>query len=192
MTDNGDKTIRAFLGIELAPEVKKAIYELQQRLRKYALKARWKYIENYHLTLKFLDQISMAQWKQIDAAMREVAGGKKPFDLIVSGMGVFAGKGAIRVLWLGLSGDLPELYSLQREIDQALTPLGFPPEKRPYRPHITIGQDIVFECPFDQIRESSGEVHLGLTKVDNIYLFKSEQVQQKRVYSKLSEYQLNG
>lgn len=182
--------MRAFIGIDFAPEVKKEIFDLQQRLRKYALKGRWKDSDNFHLTLKFLDEINEAQQAQIDQAMRQVCPAHKPFQLTVSGLGKFDGREAIRVLWLGLSGDLPELQSLQREIDQALASLGFPPERRKYRPHITIGQDLVFACDFAQICETIDAVQLGLTQVDSLYLFKSEQIANKRIYTKVTEYKL--
>lgn len=112
--------MRAFIGIDFAPAVKQQIYELRQRLRKYALKGRWKHSDNFHLTLKFLDEIIATQTAQIDEA-------------------------------------------LQQAIDRALAPLGFTPEKRQFRPHITIGQDLVFSCDFSQLREIIGEVRLEAT-----------------------------
>lgn len=183
--------MRAFIGIDFAPEVKKEIFNLQQRLRKYALRGRWKHSDNFHLTLKFLDEISLTQQAQINEAMQKVCLGQKPFKLAVTSLGVFNGKEAIRVLWLGLTGDLFELKGLQRQIDQALGPLGFAPEKRQYSPHITIGQDVVFACGFDQIRESIGDVHLGTIGVDRFFLYKSEQIERKRIYSPISEYKLH-
>lgn len=183
--------VRAFIGIDFGPAVKEQIYELQQRLRKDALKGRWKHADNFHLTLKFLDEISLTQQTQINEAMQKVCLGQKPFQLAVTSLGVFNGKEAIRVLWLGLTGDLAALKGLQRQIDQALVPLGFAPEKRQYSPHITIGQDVVFECGFDQIRETLGDVHLGTIGVDRFFLFKSEQIERKRIYSPISEYKLH-
>ncbi|MGI6606696.1 MAG: RNA 2',3'-cyclic phosphodiesterase [Peptococcia bacterium] len=97
--------MRAFIGIDFAPEVKKEIFNLQQRLRKYALRGRWKHSDNFHLTLKFLDEISLTQQAQINEAMQKVCLGQKPFKLAVTSLGVFNGKEAIRVLWLGLTGD---------------------------------------------------------------------------------------
>ena len=180
--------IRTFIGIDFDKELKNKIYKLQQTLKTYAKKGRWKYIDNFHLTLKFLDEITLAQKAQIDDAMKKLCMDKIPFNLEITKLGTFEGKDSIRVLWLGVTGDMPQLQTLQREIDNALIPIGFEPEKRSYKPHITIGQDIVFDCSFDQILNRIGDIQLGTNRVKEIFLFKSEQIQYKRVYTKIARY----
>ena len=154
------------------------------------MKGRWKYIDNFHLTLKFLDEISVMQKKQIDETMRSICAEQKPFLLEITGPGIFEGKDAVRVLWLGLEGDLDILKHLAERIDKSFNKIGFPLEKRRYTPHVTIGQDIVFECPFDRIRESIGSIKFSPVTVNKLILFKSEQLQNKRVYTPISEYAL--
>jgi len=166
------------------------VYDLQQRLRKYALKGRWKYIDNFHLTLKFLDEISISQRQQIDELMNRICAGQAQFKLEAAELGIFPGKDSVRVLWLGLSGDIKHLRLFAGKIDSSLTEIGFQPEKRPYTPHITIGQDIIFECPFEQIHESVGRINIGPVNVTQAALFKSEQIENKRIYTKISEYDL--
>jgi len=180
--------VRAFIGIDFSQEVKNEIAELQGRLRKYAPKGRWKHRDNFHLTLKFLDEITPTQKLQIDDVIQKLCIKRKPFKLGLKGLGTFKGKDSIRVLWLGLSGDVQNLKSIHQEIDNALASLGFPPEKRRFNPHVTIGQDIIFECDFDEIRDAIGDIDFGVTKVDSLFLFKSEQIGNKRIYSKVSEY----
>jgi 2'-5' RNA ligase len=180
--------IRAFIGVELENDIKEHIYELQQGLRRYAAKGRWERIGNYHLTLKFLDEINVSQQKQIDEVLRRICAEQSSFRLEAAEPGIFNGRDSIRVLWLGLGGDLRPLRSFAGEIDSCLSQIGFTPENRRFAPHITIGRDIVFECPFEQIRESIGPVKYGPIDVARATLFKSEQIQGKRVYSKVSEY----
>lgn len=180
--------IRAFIGIDFDRDVKRGIYDLQQRIRSYAQKGRWKYVDNFHLTLKFLAEVNLTQKARIDDAMEKICLANTPLDLAVTGMGIFAGKDSIRVLWLGLTGDTEKINLLQQEINKQLAPIGFLPENRKFQPHITIGQDIIFECGFDQIRDTIGEVNFGMMKINGLFLFKSEQIQHKRVYSKVSKY----
>lgn len=182
--------IRAFIGIDFDQELKNEIYYLQQRLRKNALKGRWKHIDNFHLTLKFLDEINLEQKEQIDNVLRKLCIMRKPFNLSIADMGIFPGRDSIRVLWLGFTGDILQLHTLQHEVDEAMVPIGFRPEKRRYTPHITIGQDIVFSGDFGQIRESIGKFQFRKITVNGLVLFKSEQVQHKRIYTKASEYEL--
>ena len=76
--------MRAFIGIDFSQGLKKEIGELQKELRKYALKGRWKYIDNFHLTLKFLGEINFEQKKEIDDALRKICQNKKTFKLALS------------------------------------------------------------------------------------------------------------
>jgi 2'-5' RNA ligase len=43
------------------------------------------------------------------------------------------------VLWLGLEGP-PALELLQDRLERAGEAIGFPPEGRPFRPHVTLGR----------------------------------------------------
>jgi 2'-5' RNA ligase len=184
--------IRAFIGIDFDPDCKKYIFDLQQSLKKYAARGRWKHSSNFHLTLKFLDEISPAQKELIDAGLRDICKARRPFSLEIDGAGVFHGRDTIRVLWLGLGGDMHVLRYLAADIDKSVSMLGFPAERRPFTPHITIGQDIIFPRPFEEIRDSIGKISYGPVKATCVNLFKSEQIQGKRIYTKISEYPLEG
>jgi 2'-5' RNA ligase len=180
--------IRAFIGIDLGNDCKAYIHGLQQSLRKYAVRGRWKHSDNFHLTLKFLDEIDEKQQRLIEKMLSDVCMSRESFGLEVSELGSFRGRDSIRVLWLGLTGELKPLQSLAGDIEKALIQIGFPAENRPYVPHITIGQDIVFEHSFEQVRDSVGHIGFGPMKIEKLTLFKSEQLQNKRVYTKISEF----
>lgn len=89
---------------------------------------------------------------------------------------------------VGVNGDIPQLQSLHNEIDKKLAPLGFPAEKRKFTPHITIGRDIIFENGFDHVRNTIGKIEFAMTNVEGLFLFKSEQIRNRIIYSKVSEY----
>ncbi|AFM00209.1 2'-5' RNA ligase [Desulfitobacterium dehalogenans ATCC 51507] len=182
--------MRAFVGIDFTEEIKDEIYGFQQKLKGYAQRGRWKHRDNFHLTLKFLDEISPAQKTDIDEALLRLCQRESPFNLELKGLGVFTGKESIRVLWLGLAGDIQEMESLHQKVSQALVLLGFPPERRRFSPHITLGQDIVFEGGFEEINAKVEGFEFSPTHVERIHLFKSEQIQFKRIYTKISEYPL--
>ncbi|SHN75582.1 RNA 2',3'-cyclic phosphodiesterase [Desulfitobacterium chlororespirans] len=185
-----DQNIRAFVGIDFAEKVKDQIHELQQKLKGYARKGRWKGRDNFHLTLKFLAQISFAQKVQIDESLQSLCRKERPLNLELKGLGVFGGKEPYRVLWLGLAGDIQDLGALHKKVDQALAPLGFPPEKRPFNPHITLGQDIVLARGFEEIQAEVGGFEFTPIHAERIHLFKSEQVRFKRIYTTIADYPL--
>lgn len=180
--------MRSFIGIDFAREVKTEISRLQSKLRAYSVAGRWKYIDNFHLTLKFLDEIDSDMVSKIDEALTRISSVMDPFVLSMDNLGNFPGKDCLRVLWLGLGGELIKLRNLQSRIDDELQPLGFTRERRGYVPHITIAQDVAFSKEFEDIRNIVMDIKFHEIKVNGIHLFKSEQIGNKRVYTSIKDY----
>jgi len=199
--------MRAFIAIDFDRRLKERIAELQSKLKAVSTSGRWKYIDNFHLTLKFLDEIDFKTTAKINEELKKVAAQTKGFNLKISGLGSFPGKGCLRVLWMSLSGDLEKLYDLQSRIETGLrhvsgqgsqgesscfltetrtVPLSV--ENRGYTPHVTIGQEVFFKEDFDRLKTFFKEYSFPDIKVDRIYLFKSELVQGKRLYTPVSEF----
>ena len=74
-----------------------------------------------------------------EAAGRETSG-RSEIHLGVEGVGVFPSRRKARVVWLGLAGDLAGLEQLQKDVEIAAAAFGFSKEKRPFKPHLTIGR----------------------------------------------------
>jgi 2'-5' RNA ligase len=55
-------------------------------------------------------------------------------------VGSFGGRQRLRVIWVGLEGDVEELADLADKVENALTPLGFPRENRRFAPHLTLAR----------------------------------------------------
>jgi len=180
--------IRAFIGLELGDQQKSEIAWIINVLHKDARKGRWKREENLHLTLKFLAEVSEDQLASIDAVMISLAQQQTPFRLEFTGLGQFRGRDSIRVVWIGLAGDLEPLGQLQGQIEQGLVPVGFAAESRPYSPHVTLGQDVVFTQDFREIGHMLGPIAITPVSIDHLTLFKSEQVEGRRVYTPIRRY----
>lgn len=183
-----EEQLRAFIGIDFNPGIKAEMFRIQQLYRSQAIKGRWKYSGNLHLTLKFLDEITDEQRNAIDEKLTGICMRTKPFYLFPEKAGMFEGKDNVRVLWLGLGGETDKLSALQKEIDSRLAEIGFAPDRRPFTPHITIGQDIEFKKDFDKTAQAGYEIKDKGEMINKLHLFKSEQVGEKRVYTKISEY----
>jgi 2'-5' RNA ligase len=133
--------IRSFIAIELPGELKLAISRLQERLKSGSrAPVRWVRSENTHLTLKFLGDIDPAVVDDIRNALAEAVKGISAVRLGAEGLGVFPGSTRVQVIWVGLTGELDKLKKLQQRIDKELIPLGFPAERRPFSPHLTIAR----------------------------------------------------
>jgi 2'-5' RNA ligase len=63
-----------------------------------------------------------------------------PFALRVEGLGVFPSALRPRVIWVGLEGDLSALEALQQAVEASVGALGFRPEARDFKPHLTLGR----------------------------------------------------
>ncbi len=131
--------MRLFIAIGISEEVKKEIASLIGKLKKHDTNIKWVKPENIHLTIKFLGEVNPEKLKDIEKALSFVASRYSTFMLYSKGTGVFPHYARPRVLWVGLNNDshLEEIY---RDINNELVSLGFEPEKRDFRPHLTIGR----------------------------------------------------
>lgn len=165
---------RAFVAVEMPPEIKAALGELQQRLQAAGLKARWVRPENMHLTLKFLGDIDPAAVGEIATALKQAAA-VGPFSLPVAAVGVFPDAGRPRVIWVGLDDAGGRLVGLQQSIDAALAGCGFAREQRPFRGHLTLARfrGAVGREPLQQVLQEFGRVEIGRLAVDGLVLFRS-------------------
>lgn len=132
--------IRAFLAVDL-PEIYRAeLAAVQDYLKKSGADVRWTSATGIHLTLKFFGDIEEDQVEALAAAASGITAATPCFNLGVEGVGTFPGPRNPRVIWLGLSGQTDTLANLARNLEQAFVPLGFPPEKRQFTPHLTLGR----------------------------------------------------
>ncbi|HOM02089.1 MAG TPA: RNA 2',3'-cyclic phosphodiesterase [Acetivibrio sp.] len=182
--------MRTFIAVDFSMGLKKEILKLQTQLRSLTSSGRWKYIDNFHLTLKFLGEIEKSKVLDISEGLYEVCTNTRRFCLNIDGLSFFPGNKCLRVLWLKLAGDLESLNKLQSEIDMKLEKLGFEREKRRYVPHVTIAQDVVFNMDFEEIKQLAASYRFPTIEVQSVSLFKSEQIGPKRVYTPIAEHKL--
>ncbi|HEX3814771.1 MAG TPA: RNA 2',3'-cyclic phosphodiesterase [Mycobacteriales bacterium] len=99
---------------------------------------RWTPAERWHLTLAFLGEIEESTMDRIAARLDTVTG--VSLRLAIEGAGTFPERGEPRVLWAGLSGDIAALESLAKRIRIAVRAARITLERRPFRPHLTLGR----------------------------------------------------
>jgi len=135
-------TLRAFIAIDLPPDVKRALSDvaatLSERVPRGAV--RWVRPEQMHLTLRFLGDTPTDKLPALAAALDTLAAGHAPFTLRLSEVGCFPNARRPRVVWVGLGGEEAKLTALVSALEAALHPLGWPPEDKPFRAHLTLGR----------------------------------------------------
>jgi len=134
--------IRSFVAIELPEELKSHLAEIQRILKRQTGSApiRWVDVNGIHLTLKFLGNVPAGQIEAVGAALARACAGVAPFALSVGGLGCFPNFNRPNVVWVGVGGDMAVLERLHAQIEAQIAPLGYPTEKREFRPHLTLGR----------------------------------------------------
>jgi 2'-5' RNA ligase len=130
--------IRAFLAINLEPQVIEKICRSIDDLQERIPAVRWVPPTNLHLTVKFFGDIEEAQVEPIAIALQNQLELFPRFTINAKGLGVFPERGRPKILWVGLTGN--ELAGLAAKVQSSLLPLGFAPEQRSFTPHLTIGR----------------------------------------------------
>lgn len=134
--------IRTFVALEVPPEVQGSIRRVVTRLQPAAadLKIGWTDPDSLHLTLKFLGEVEAREIPTICSRLSELCASLPPFDLEVLGCGAFPDSHRPRTVWVGAGRGSDAVIELQARIESGLAPLGFRPENRRFRPHLTIGR----------------------------------------------------
>jgi len=183
--------LRAFIAVELPPEIHKAIESKTAPIRA-ALNAsliRWVPSANIHLTLKFLGDVSPANLEMLSQMLTVEVAKHQVFEMEFEGLGAFPNPRRPRVIWIGIQAPTG-LEALQHGIEAAAATMGYPPDKRPFSPHLTIGRvkQKVNVAGMQKIRSALEENQvgsLGTTLVTAMHLFKSDLKPTGAVYTRL-------
>ena len=144
--------IRSFIAIPVPGAGIRALEDAMEKLdSELGGGVRWVRAEGIHLTLKFMGDIHAEMAERVLAVLPPVAARFAPFELSISGLGVFPNPRRPRVLWAGVHGDLETLSALQMAVDDAVGELGLPKEQRAFSPHLTLGR-VRRDVPEGQLR----------------------------------------
>ena len=192
-SSNQTEQLRLFVAVTLPTEARGALAEVIGRLRAANLRGvRTVAPEGVHITLKFLGNVDAGRVSEISEALTGAAHGSARFTLALQGLGAFPDGRAPRVLWAGVtvdtavSGDaeagvsgFPDaLGALARRVDDACAGLGFPRERRPFSPHLTIARLRDSATDADRRRAADALAAIGLDysggfEVSAMHLIKS-------------------
>jgi RNA 2',3'-cyclic 3'-phosphodiesterase len=91
-----------------------------------------------HLTLSFLGEVGSEFVDRISSALTRAASETPPFDLVLEGVGAFPTPARPRVVWVGATTGGPQASALAARVSAALAHEGFPVERGPFVPHVTL------------------------------------------------------
>lgn len=136
------ESIRAFIAIDLSEEARAVLADVSETLAARVPQGAVKWVppQNMHLTLRFLGNTPVAKLDALYAALDRTVAGHEPFSLRLDKVGCFPNERRPRVVWVGVQGDTDKAEALRRDIDEMLAPMGWEPEGRPFRAHLTLGR----------------------------------------------------
>ena len=186
--------IRSFLAIELPEPILRKIGEVQGDLKSTHAEVGWRNPEKIHLTLKFFGDIEESRIDPIFKSIEEPVRNTLPFSLKVRGVGAFPNLKNPRVIWIGLVDEREALTSLQKQIEAHLEKIGFQPEDRPFRPHLTLGRMKSSRGKVELVgrMERYREEEFGDFQVERVVLFKSDLRPSGPIHTPLREMKLGG
>ena len=181
--------MRLFAALDLSDIQRREIHTLQQRLRFYLDGVKWTNPVEMHLTLKFLGEVEPDRIPGILEAIELAAAAAAPFPLAFGGCGAFPSLQKARVLWVGLRQGCAALTDLAAKLEATLADQGFPPESRPFTPHLTLGR-LRYPLPLKMIHKFNAEEEHFLTSIalaDGVTLYQSLLSRQGASYKTLQK-----
>lgn len=130
--------MRIFFAILFQEQTLEILRKNQELLQKKNIKGKFLPVENLHLTLKFIGEVSVEQLEKAKN-LESIFTDFQAFSVSLNKFGVFPKTNKPRVLWQGLNGDnIDRLKSVKSRLEEVLDERGFKRDNRPFRPHITL------------------------------------------------------
>ena len=134
--------IRTFIAIKSPVLVTERLGRLANVMRSRwpEQSVRWVAPENIHLTLRFVGDAAETQIAALSQGLEAIAAGYQAFTLTLGKSGTFPSGRRAKVIWTGLTDERGSLSELQQKVEALVLQLGWEPEERVFRPHLTLGR----------------------------------------------------
>jgi 2'-5' RNA ligase len=184
--------MRLFFAVNLAPEIRERLAEVQKPLVATGADVKWVEISNLHVTLKFLGEVRDDKVPAIIAQAAEASRLARPFSIALAGLGAFPSERAPRVVWAGMTKGVQEMSALAQGLEAPLEELGFKPEGRPFSAHVTLGRVRSFSGRDALARalQAGRECEIGEMAVEKFALMQSVLGRGGPQYSIVQEFRL--
>ncbi|TCK07344.1 RNA 2',3'-cyclic phosphodiesterase [Marinobacterium mangrovicola] len=181
--------IRAFFALPIPERVARALADYSDALCEYdrGLDATWVDSSSYHLTLCFLDEISLDQVQQLEQEARKVLSDVAPFRVPLDTLDYYPVNPQLSLV-AALTSDPAPLADLQQKLAQVVERAGVNYHERGFRPHVTLGR-----LPSDN-RFNVPETWPDLSETapaDSVVLFQSRPGERGSVYTPLFDIPLS-
>jgi 2'-5' RNA ligase len=134
-----EQQIRSFIAFDLENDsVLNRIASVQKSLIQTNADLKLVEPKNIHITIRFLGSISPDMVEKVYATIKNVK--FTPFNIQLSGLGVFPTINYPRVVWAGITDGADQLKSIFEQLEPQIHDLGFAPDPNGFSPHLTIAR----------------------------------------------------
>ncbi|MDI3534134.1 MAG: 2,3-cyclic 3-phosphodiesterase [Thermosediminibacterales bacterium] len=132
--------IRGFFAADLTEDAVNKLSLLQKNIKNKIYPVKWVDPHNFHVTIKFLGEVSPERAIEIIKKSEQVFKGKTAFRLSFKGLGVFPNFKNPKVIWIAVHPETESLVNIYNELETELFKIGFSKEKRKFKAHMTLGR----------------------------------------------------
>lgn len=183
--------IRLFIAWPIPTQAEQELARIIGLLKREGGRVSWVKPQNLHLTARFLGDSDESLIGRLCESIDRVAARSAIASLAFDALGAFPTTARPRVIWAGLTGDTGLLQATVDLIEREVCELGFPPERKAFHPHLTLGR----------VREPRGTAGLMSAaqqlrpapirlSLDRLVLFRSTLTGQGSIYEPLHEQRL--
>ncbi|KRQ88116.1 2',5' RNA ligase family [Caloramator mitchellensis] len=176
--------MRTFITFEFDTKSKERIAEIQRIIKQNSNKGRFKYIDNFHLTIKFLGETNHGTIDKIYKKLLESSVNFSKIHIQLNGIDAFGVGKNIRTIYLKIIGEIEKITNIAEAVDVITLEFGFKRENK-FTPHVTIAQDVDLKVSFDELKNKLKEIKISDIIFDKLVIMKSEEIDGKRVYTPL-------
>ena len=162
--------MRLFIAIELEPNIKSTLLEIQGSMKRSGMTGNYTTIDNTHITLAFIGEYSDPD--HVLEVMESVP--FNPFTITLDGFGSFGD-----LWWAGLAKS-EDLSSFVKRLRHALSDAEIPFDKKKFSPHITLVRRSVCRKGLPKVTVP----HKSMT-VKKISLYRSDRGKHGMIYTEL-------
>ncbi len=189
--------LRLFVAVTVPDVIRNEMMRLQDRLRLLVPRGavRWTRPEQFHLTLRFLGDVSSGCVSDLQKAVGEVCAEAPALQLCAQGIGFFPNARSPRVIWIGIGDHDHRLADLQQKIESAVRPFTREQGNERFAGHVTLGRFKQFNRL--EIRELTSDVEtlkdrvFGEWAVIKVEIIRSELMATGSRYTVLADFPLD-
>ncbi len=177
-------TLRTFLAVHLSLEATRqaatAGAALKRRLAEAGVRASWVPAANLHVTVRFLGPTREPAVMGLRDQLFELCTGRPAFDVAARGLVAMPAAGTTRLFTLSIEDLSGGLARLAKDVETMVQTLGFPAEKRPFHPHLTMARVkevpegvAVAELLKGVSPEAGASLDVGVSRIREVVLYES-------------------